>query len=41
MKRLIRFAQAHDLLKKNDADRAQELAQESNAGLQDVSEAGA
>jgi methyl-accepting chemotaxis protein len=33
MERLIRFAQAHDLLKKN-ADRAQKLAQESNAALE-------
>ena len=33
MERLIRFAQAHDLLKKN-AERAQKLAQESNAALE-------
>jgi len=33
MERLIRFAQAHDLLKKN-ADRAQKLAQESNVALE-------
>ena len=33
MERLIRFAQAHDLLKKN-AERAQKLAQDSNAALE-------
>ena len=33
MERLIRFAQAHDLLKKN-AERAQKLAQESNVALE-------
>jgi hypothetical protein len=33
IERLIRFAQAHDLLKKN-AERAQKLAQESNAALE-------
>jgi len=33
MERLIRFAQAHDLLKKN-AERAQKLAQESNSALE-------
>ena len=33
MERLIRFAQAHDLLKKN-AERAQKLAQESNGALE-------
>jgi hypothetical protein len=33
MERLIRFTQAHDLLKKN-AERAQKLAQESNAALE-------
>jgi hypothetical protein len=33
MERLIRFAQAHDLLKKN-AERAQKLAQDSNARLE-------
>jgi len=33
MERLIRFAHAHDLLKKN-AERAQKLAQESNAALE-------
>ena len=33
MERLIRFAQAHDLLKKN-AERAQKLAQESNTALE-------
>lgn len=31
--RLVRFAQAHDLLKKN-AERAQKLAQEGNAALE-------
>ena len=33
MERLIRFAQAHDLLKKN-AERAQKLAQESSVALE-------
>ncbi|KAI0089192.1 Up-regulated during septation-domain-containing protein [Irpex rosettiformis] len=33
VERLIRFAQAHDLLKKN-AERAQKLAQDSNAALE-------
>ncbi|KIJ20530.1 hypothetical protein PAXINDRAFT_174869 [Paxillus involutus ATCC 200175] len=33
IERLIRFAQAHDLLKKN-AERAQKLAQDSNAALE-------
>ena len=33
IERLIRFAQAHDLLKKN-AERAQKLAQESNSALE-------
>ncbi|RPD55260.1 hypothetical protein L226DRAFT_575062 [Lentinus tigrinus ALCF2SS1-7] len=33
IERLIRFAQAHDLIKKN-AERAQKLAQESNAALE-------
>lgn len=33
IERLIRFAQAHDLLKKN-AERAQKLAQESNVALE-------
>ena len=33
MERLIRFAQAHDMLKKN-AERAQKLAQDSNAALE-------
>jgi hypothetical protein len=33
MERLIRFAQAHDLLKKN-AERAQKLAQDSNTALE-------
>lgn len=33
IERLIRFAQAHDLLKKN-AERAQKLAQESNQALE-------
>jgi anthranilate/para-aminobenzoate synthase component I len=33
MERLIRFAQAHDLLKKN-AERAQKLAQDSNVALE-------
>lgn len=33
IERLIRFAQSHDLLKKN-ADRAQKLAQESNSALE-------
>ncbi|KAI9464303.1 dehydrase and lipid transport-domain-containing protein [Russula earlei] len=33
MERLIRFAHAHDMLKKN-AERAQKLAQESNAALE-------
>lgn len=33
IERLIRFAQAHDLLKKN-AERAQKLAQESNGALE-------
>jgi len=33
IERLIRFAQAHDLLKKN-AERAQKLAQESNMALE-------
>lgn len=33
IERLIRFAQAHDLLKKN-AERAQKLALESNAALE-------
>ena len=33
MECLIRFAQAHDLLKKN-AERAQKLAQESNVALE-------
>lgn len=33
IERLIRFAQAHDLLKKN-AERAQKLAEESNAALE-------
>ena len=33
MERLIRFAQVHDLLKKN-AERAQKLAQDSNAALE-------
>jgi hypothetical protein len=33
IERLIRFAQAHDLLKKN-AERAQKLAQESNLALE-------
>jgi hypothetical protein len=33
IERLIRFAQAHDLLKKN-AERAQKLAQESGAALE-------
>lgn len=33
IERLIRFAQAHDLLKKN-AERAQKLAQESNNALE-------
>ena len=33
IERLIRFAQAHDMLKKN-AERAQKLAQESNSALE-------
>ena len=33
IERLIRFAQAHDMLKKN-AERAQKLAQDSNAALE-------
>ncbi|KAJ4479187.1 Up-regulated during septation-domain-containing protein [Lentinula aciculospora] len=33
IERLLRFAQAHDLLKKN-ADRAQKLASEANSGLE-------
>jgi hypothetical protein len=33
VERLIRFAQAHDLLKKN-AERAQKLAQDSNVALE-------
>lgn len=33
IERLLRFAQAHDLLKKN-AERAQKLLQEANAGLE-------
>lgn len=33
IERLIRFAQAHDLLKKN-AERAQKLAQDSNVALE-------
>jgi len=33
IERLLRFAQAHDLLKKN-AERAQKLAQEGNAALE-------
>ncbi len=33
IERLLRFAQAHDLLKKN-AERAQKLAQESNSALE-------
>lgn len=33
IERLVRFAQAHDLLKKN-AERAQKLAQESNSALE-------
>jgi hypothetical protein len=33
IERLLRFAQAHDLLKKN-AERAQKLAQESNIALE-------
>ena len=33
IERLIRFAQAHDLLKKN-AERAQKLAEDSNAALE-------
>jgi hypothetical protein len=33
IERLIRFAQAHDLLKKN-AERAQKLAQDSNLALE-------
>ena len=33
IERLVRFAQAHDLLKKN-AERAQKLAQESNVALE-------
>ena len=33
IERLVRFAQAHDLLKKN-AERAQKLAQESNGALE-------
>ena len=33
MERLIRFAQVHDLFKKN-AERAQKLAQDSNAALE-------
>jgi chromosome segregation ATPase len=33
IERLLRFAQAHDLLKKN-AERAQKLAQESNTALE-------
>lgn len=33
IERLVRFAQAHDLLKKN-AERAQRLAQEGNAALE-------
>lgn len=36
IERLIRFAQAHDLLKKN-AERAQKLAQESNGALETYS----
>jgi hypothetical protein len=36
IERLIRFAQAHDLLKKN-AERAQKLAQESNVALETYS----
>jgi flagellar biosynthesis chaperone FliJ len=33
IERLLRFAQAHDLLKKN-AERAQKLLQEANTGLE-------
>jgi len=33
IERLIRFAQSHDLLR-NNAERAQKLAQESNKGLE-------
>jgi hypothetical protein len=33
IERLVRFAQAHDLLKKN-AERAQKLAQEGNTALE-------
>lgn len=33
IERLVRFAQAHDLLKKN-AERAQKLAQESSVALE-------
>ncbi|KAF8827154.1 Up-regulated during septation-domain-containing protein [Lentinula edodes] len=36
IERLLRFAQAHDLLKKN-ADRAQKLASEANSGLETYS----
>jgi hypothetical protein len=36
IERLVRFAQAHDLLKKN-AERAQKLAQESNVALETYS----
>ncbi|KAH9023077.1 Up-regulated during septation-domain-containing protein [Lactarius pseudohatsudake] len=40
MERLIRFAQAHDLLKKN-AERAQKLAQDSNCRARDIPAPGA
>jgi hypothetical protein len=33
IERLVRFAQAHDLLKKN-AERAQKLAQEGNSAME-------